>query len=229
MLTLYTAIGYLKMTKNGEGIPTPAIMNNGQECRLSEHELAIWSCLAFQILHAHELEPLYAKYRTAMKHPDAQTFAGSLNRLLLRGLVAKGTGLTGIDALYQLLGELYIHPVKDNWLIRLLTCLKLTFKGKLPFSSLASCFHKKPVPPLEKMVLKLSARVPLSTAELLSCFEHNINKSGKLLEALDTLYDNDSVTYQTLAEDAQIHHLQLPVLQAVGNLYLNQQILFQHK
>ena len=229
MLTLYTTVGYLKMTKTAEGIPTPAIINNGQEYRLSEHELTIWSCLAFQILHAHELEQLYAKYRSGMKHPDAQTFAGSLNRLLLRGLIVKGTGLTGIDALYQLLGELYIHPVKDSCIIRLFTSLKLSFTGKLPLTALPRCFHKRAIPPLEKMVLKLSARVPLSTAELLSCFDNKIHKPGKLLDALDELYNNECVTYRTLAEDAQIHHLQLPVLQAIGNLYLNRQILFQHK
>lgn len=228
MLTLYTSVGYLKMTKTTEGILTPAIINNGQEYRLSEHELTIWSCLAFRILHAHELEQLYVKYQADMKHPDAQTFAGSLNRLLLRGLIAKGTGLTGIDALYQLLGELYIHPVKDSRIIHLLTSLKLFFTGKLPLSALPRCFQRRDTPPLEKMILRLSAQVPLSTAELLSCFNNTLKKE-KLLDALDELYNDDSVTYQTLAENAQIHHLQLPVLQAIGNLYLNRQILFQQK
>ena len=50
MLTLYTAIGSLKIKRDEMGNPVPVVINNQQEYGLSEHELVLWSCLAFQIL-----------------------------------------------------------------------------------------------------------------------------------------------------------------------------------
>ena len=60
MLTLYTAIGRLKIKKDEMGNPLPVVINNRQEYGLSEHELVLWSCLAFQILQIYELERAYA-------------------------------------------------------------------------------------------------------------------------------------------------------------------------
>ena len=41
MLTLYTAIGTLKMNRDAMGKPVPAVINNHQEYGLSEHELIL--------------------------------------------------------------------------------------------------------------------------------------------------------------------------------------------
>ena len=46
-------------------------------------------------------------------------------------------------------------------------------------------------------------------------------------DILTQLYDGTKDTYLTLADQTQILHIQYPVLQAVGNLYLNKQISFQ--
>lgn len=227
MLTLYTAVGYLKITHHTDGTPYPVIINNGREHSLSEHEMAIWSSLAFQILQVHELEDRYKTYKASMKHPDAVTFAHSLNRLLLRELITMGTGFTGIDALYQLLGELYIHPVKDTPVIRLFSSIRLFLSGKIQLPDLNHTLKKEKRNALEKTILKLSEKVSLSTAELLSCMELGITDAAKLTQSLDDMYDNDSTTCSTVAEEVQIHRLQLPALQAIGNLYLQKQILFQ--
>ena len=50
MLTLYTAVGTLKFQKTTGGKSIPLVINNGQEYGLSDDELLLWSCLAFQIL-----------------------------------------------------------------------------------------------------------------------------------------------------------------------------------
>lgn len=50
MLTLYTAVGTLKFQKTTGGKSIPLVINDGQEYGLSDDELLLWSCLAFQIL-----------------------------------------------------------------------------------------------------------------------------------------------------------------------------------
>ena len=49
----------------------------------------------------------------------------------------------------------------------------------------------------------------------------------KETDILEKLYTAPEDTCRTLADTVQITHTQYPVLQAVSNLYLNQQILFQ--
>ena len=131
MLTLYTAIGNLKIKRDEMGNPVPAVINNRQAYGLSEHELVLWSCLAFQILQIYELEKAYTKRLADSGRPEGLSFSHYLNRLLLRGLIVKGDGLTGVDALYRLLGKLHIQPVADRFPVRLFTCLQLYLEGKI--------------------------------------------------------------------------------------------------
>lgn len=226
MLTLYTAIGTLKINRDALEKPVPVVINNHQEYSLSEHELVLWSCLAFQILQIYELEKAYNIRLEDSGYPEGLSFSHYLNRLLLRGLIVKGDGLTGVDALYRLLGKLHIHPVTDRFSIRLFTCIQLYLEGKIKLSDFGRYLKKEKYEPMEEVVLELVKAANLTTAELLACVE----QGAKVKNADDTwnqLYEHSDATYETLAEDAQLLHIQYPVLQAVGNLYLNKQISFQ--
>ena len=110
MLTLYTAVGTLKFQKTTGGKSIPLVINDGQEYGLSDDELLLWSCLAFQILTLHELQDAYTLRQIQKEGPKGLSFQHYLNRLSLRGLVVSGIGLTGVDALYRLLGSLTIIP-----------------------------------------------------------------------------------------------------------------------
>ena len=79
---------------------------------------------------------------------------------------------------------------------------------------------------IEKTVLKLTQTVSLTTAELVTCVDRKKNLKRDS-DVLAQLYDDTEDTYQTLADQAQILHIQYPILQAIGNLYLNKQISFQ--
>ncbi len=226
MLTLYTAIGTLKMNRDAMGKPVPAVINNHQEYGLSEHELILWSCLAFQILQIYELEKAYALRLKDSGRPEGLSFSHYLNRLLLRGLIVKGDGLTGVDTLYRLLGKLHIQPVADRFPIRFFTCIQLYLEGKIKISDFGKYLKKEKYEPMEEAVLELTKAANLTTAELLACVE----QGAKVKNADDTwnlLYEHSDATYETLADEAQLLHIQYPVLQAVGNLYLNKQISFQ--
>ena len=95
MLTLYTAVGTLKFQKTTGGKSIPLVINDGQEYGLSDDELLLWSCLAFQILTLHELQDAYTLRQIQKEGPKGLSFQHYLNRLSLRGLVVSGIGLTG--------------------------------------------------------------------------------------------------------------------------------------
>lgn len=225
MLTLYTAIGHLKLKKNENGNLVPMIVNGTQEYGMSEHEMVLWSCLAFQILNFHELESAYAARLQKINATEGMPFSHYLNRLLLRGLIAKGEALTAVDALYRLLGELQIHLIDDRFPIRLFSCIQLLLEGKIKCRDLGKYLKKEKNNPIEETVLELAQTVPLTTAELVTCVDKG-NQIRNKSDVLNMLYDDPETTYLTLAEDAQLQHTQYPVLQAIGNLYLNKQISF---
>ncbi len=226
MMTLYTAIGNLKIKRDEMGNPVPVVINNRQEYGLSEHELILWSCLAFQILQIYELEKTYAKRLTDSGRPEGLSFSHYLNRLLLRGLIVKGDGLTGVDALYRLLGKLHIQPTAHRFSVRLFTCIQLYLEGKIKLHDFRRYLKKEKCEPMEETVLELAKATDLTTAELLACVEQGISaKSTK--EVWNLLYEDTDATYESLVDEAQLLHIQYPVLQAIGSLYLNKQISFQ--
>lgn len=226
MLTLYTAIGHLKFQKNTDQTTTPLVINQNQEYGLTHEELLLWSCLAFQILQIHELEDAYMQRKNACGTEDTASFAHTLNRLMLRGLIAKGDGMTGVDALYRLLGELYITPVESRFSTRLFSCIHLYLTGSIKKKEFGQYLKKTYYTPMEETILKLARAVPLSTAELVTCVKNNLHVQSNQ-DVMDALYQDSDMTCKTLAEDVALNHIHYPVLQAIGNLYLNKQILFQ--
>ena len=225
MLTLYTAVGTLKFQKTTGGKSIPLVINDGQEYGLSDDELLLWSCLAFQILTLHELQDAYTLRQIQKEGPKGLSFQHYLNRLSLRGLVVSGIGLTGVDALYRLLGSLTIIPLKDTFPIRLFGCVQLYLEGTIGAKEFGRYLKKKPSSPMEDTILKLADKVSLTTAELVTSMEQEkvIHNESDIM---DELYTEPETTYQTLVDDVQIHHTQYPVLQAIANLYLNKQITF---
>ena len=207
MLTLYTAVGTLKFQKTTGGKSIPLVINDGQEYGLSDDELLLWSCLAFQILTLHELQDAYTLRQIQKEGPKGLSFQHYLNRLSLRGLVVSGIGLTGVDALYRLLGSLTIIPLKDTFPIRLFGCVQLYLEGTIGAKEFGRYLKKKPSSPMEDTILKLADKVSLTTAELVTSMEQEkvIHNESDIM---DELYTEPETTYQTLVDDVQIHHTQ---------------------
>lgn len=226
MLTLYTAVGSLKFEKvNGK--PVPYIINNQKEYGMCKEELLVWSCLSFQILTYPELERLFAKNCADTGLSLVLPLSHYLNRLLLRGLLVKGMGISAVDALYRLLGTLTITPVEDRFLPRFFSIFLLYFKGQVQLKEVPRLLRKTECTPTEREVLALARKVPLSTAELLLSMERGV-LIQKEEDILEKLYLSPEDTCNTLTDAVQITHAQYPILQAVSNLYLNQKILFQN-
>ena len=225
MIALYTAIGHLELKKNQDGNTMPTIINGHQIYGMSDHEIVLWSCLAFQILNIHELKAAYELRLQKSDISEGAPFEYYLNRLLFRGLIAKGESVTAVDALYRLLGVLQIYPVDESFLVRLFSCIFLCLKGKLKFKEIIKYLKEEKLTPVEDTVLALTSRTILTTAELITCIDKGIHISSEA-DMLHTLYTDSKTTYSSLAKDVQIHHIQYPVLQAIGNLYLNKKIAF---
>ncbi|MCQ4983426.1 MULTISPECIES: cell division protein [Lachnospiraceae] len=223
MLTLYTSIGRLTKQKLQNGTELPVILMGGQEHALAPHEFMLWSSLAFQILTQEEAQSLYQKQISEYSLAETPDFSYILRRLLVRGLVIQGGGVTGVDALYRLFGHLHIVPIKVSSFARFFACLRAWVYGYMPLSMLLRSLKKPACTPLESLILRISEELSFSISELLGYMEHSSEMPSQA--ALDSI--TDDLKLDELAEQAAVHHFQLPVLQGIANLYLKKQILLE--
>lgn len=223
MITLYTSIGTYRLEKTG----LPVVVSGGHVCALSPHELILWSSLAFRILTYEELRKEFYEKERELHILGELDFDHYLNRLIMRGLVASGRDYTGIDALYDLLGHLYVQSVPNSILVKTVSFLKLFLSGRLPFQKAALVFHKVRLEPMERQVASLVRHQMLSTAELILCLEKRTTQLKSVRQLMDCVYDKEDSDCESIITDCRVCSFRQPVLAAVSNLYFKQQIMFQ--
>lgn len=223
MMTLYTAIGTYRLAQNG----LPLVTTGGRDCAMDTHELLLWSSLAFRILTYQELRAEFYEKEKELHILGELDFDHYLNRLIMRRLVASGKDCTGVDALYDLLGHLYIQPVPDSILVKAVSFLKLFLGRKLPLQKAVSVFHTEKLEPMEKQVMALLRHEMLSTAELIQCTEKGKKRLKDSNDLMDCLYREGDCDCESIVTDCRVSETRFPVLTAIANLYFKQRITFQ--
>ncbi len=223
---LYTAIGHFRRKNTVEG-SYPVIIIDQQEYMVDIQEMILWTCLNWRFLTLEQLRQHYEQKIQSLDSVPSRPFEECVARLVTRGLSASGAGNTSIDALYDLLGDLYVVPVSSSVLLRVWAFLKLTLHDHIPVSKAGRLFQTDRPSLEERRVLTLSRQALLSTAELIKCVEtktYDVSTSDKLLSAL---YDDTETTSRNISSLMRDKPSTMPVLVAISNLYLRQQIIFQ--
>lgn len=223
MLTLYTAIGNYRLTEKG----LPLVTAGGRDCALDAHELLLWSSLAFRILTYQELRAEFYEKERELHILGELDFDHYLNRLIMRRLVASGKDCTGVDALYDLPGHLYVQPAPNSILVKTFSFFKLLLGRKLPLRKSLMVFQSEKLEPMEKQVMALLRHQMLSTAELIGCTENGKRRLKNNNELMECLYHDETTDCDNIVTDCRTSETRFPVLTAVANLYLKQQITFQ--
>lgn len=222
--TFYTAVGHFRRKTDDSGHTYPVILVNQAEYRVDMQEMAVWTVLNWRFLRLEQIEIKYGQLAVDLS-PARQTLETCLNRLEMRGLIARGVGGTDFEALYELLGELYVVPVAESLSLRLVTFGKLLLDG-VPFSKARQLFRKDGPSQREAQVLALSQQALLSTAELIKCAEVGTTDVSTDEKLMDALIDNDCTTSDSIAFEMLESEHCVPVTMAVANLYLRKQIVF---
>lgn len=222
----FTAIGHFQRRATAEG-SYPVIVINGQEYKADLQEMVIWTCLNWRLLSMEQLRNLYLQKAEDLSLQTQRSFEDCLARLVTRGLAASGTGDSDYDALYDLLAGLFVVPVSSSIPLRALAFVKLTIRDHVPLSKARRLFQADHPSSEELRILELSKQALLSTAELIKCVEagiYDVSSDDKLLTAL---YDDMDTTSRNIIYLMRGKPSARPVVSAVANLYLRQQIIFQ--
>ena len=223
--TYYTAAGHFRRKTDGQGRSYPVILVNQEENMVDVQEMAVWSILNWRFLRLEQIEVEYS--RMAQELPPARrTIETCLNRLEVRGLIARGSGDSDIEALYDLLGELCIVPVSERLSLRMAAFGKLLLDG-VPFSKAKQLFQKDRPNGQEAWVMALSRQAPLSTAELIKCAEAGATDVSTEEKLMAVLIDDDYTSGSSIAFEMLEAKNRVPVTMVVANLYLRKQIIFE--
>ena len=224
---LYTAVGKFHIKGSVGGMRCPLVTLGGREFILDMQEMTLWTILNWRILTEEEIYLLYEKKVQETGFLSSRSAEECVRRLVQRGLIAKGIGNTGPDALYDLLSELYVIPISENLFLRVLSFIRLTFFSRIPYSVTKRIFSKDKRSDSEKKVMRLANQAVLSTAEIIKCIDQNVLTFATDEDLLDVLYHDDYTTSDNIAYSVRFLPQCRPVITSVANLYLRKQIIFE--
>lgn len=227
MKMLYTAVGIFKLKNQGKNNVYPTVILSGNECRLDVQEMMIWSALNWRITDDKQLHTYYSEQEKKSGVVFSRSYTDTLNRLIVRGLVACGRGENGEEALYDLISGLYIIPLYQSPFIRIISFLRMVFIFKLPYEKAKVLFERDKKNKNERRIMKLAFSAPMSTAEIVKCIDKNIDFILNEDDVVEFLYDDKFTTSENIAESVRGLSSVRTVLTAVSNLYLRRQILFE--
>jgi len=226
MITYYTSMGRMT-TKKENGITVPCIIVEDREYRLTVEELIIWGSLHWKFLNKKDLEREFNRRKDNARIFNDVSFEDTLNRLITRTVVSSGTNYLAADALYELVGDLKIRPVRIDPRDRFKSSVYMYFNKGVPLTQCIKHFFGAVLSKNEKHILNLSKKVGVSTAEIIKCGELKIQNIETEDELMDKLYSDEKTDYITINSDSRFSKLRVDVLQSVANLYLKKQIIFE--
>lgn len=227
MKTLYTAVGIFKLKNQGKNNVYPTVILSGNECKLDVQEMMIWSALNWRITDDKQLHTYYSEQEKKSGVVFSRSYTDTLNRLIVRGLVASGCGENSEEALYDLISGLYIIPLYQSPVIRIISFLRMVFIFKLPYEKAKVLFERDKKNKNERRIMQLAFSAPMSTAEIVKCIDKNIDFILNEDDVVEFLYDDKFTTSENIAESVRGLSSVRTVLTAVSNLYLRRQILFE--
>lgn len=225
--TYYTAVGHFRRETNANGQSHPVILINRKEYLVDIQEMAVWTALNWQVLSFERLEKEYDRLSWECGVQPRRTLHNCLHRLMTRGLVASGAGDTDFEALYNLIGSLYVAPLSESLPLRMATFVKLVICRGIPISHAMELFRKDRPNAVEARVMALARQELLSTAELVKCEELGIKDVSTSEKLMTALYNDDDSTSDNMPTRMQTSKCVESVTMAIANLYLRKQIIFE--
>ena len=139
MVTFYVAIG--RVSNLWQNSYIPQMTRRGEICELDSPEFIVWSSVIWNIYQYEELKKVFKKRCEEIGIVPDFEFDYYLQRLEFRQLIKAGRGCTAITALYSLLLDLYICPIKGGFIENVIAFFRLLVR-KIPFSVAKRVFDK---------------------------------------------------------------------------------------
>ena len=227
MMTFYAAAGSYQI-RNEDGKKMPYIMRLGKLQPVSIPEFSIWSMLLWNVMTHEELRKKYFEAMEDVKLAPSG-FEKALEMLEKRNLIIEGVGYTGADALYNMLYDTYVIPLRGMpGPRRILNIAKLLKQGKVNIFEAVYLLQPEKSSEAEQRIMKLVTQTPLSVPELVRCFENDVRDVSSADKVISAIYTEESDNQARLNNASGLSDYRQKVLEATANLYLTRQVILEH-
>jgi len=225
-LKLFTAAGRFVHKRDSEGQAYPVIILGSREYLVDPQEFMIWINSNWRICRWEEIGKYYAASAAEAGYHNDRSWQDCTNRLLVRGLLVYGTGETKYDALYDLLSSMYIIPARGRIILRLYVVTKLALQRRASFGTAKRLFRTFSHTQSEKQILKLAKQALISTAEVICCMEKGIKNIRNEYGLIDAVYTDSETNSDNISQTVKSYRCCQDALEAIANLYVSQQLIF---
>lgn len=227
MMTFYAAAGSYHIREE-DGKKMPYIMHLGKLQPVSVPEFYVWSMLLWEVMTYDELRRKFID-RLDRTELSLDTMENALNMLVKRKLILTGIGYTGLDAIYNMLSDVFIHPVRGLYGTRRLSNIaKLLKSKKITVCDAIYLLQPDRVSDGERRIMKLIRQTPLNVGELVRCFENGVKDVSTADKVIAAIYTDESDTQARINNASSQSDYRREVLEATANLYLTRQVILEH-
>ena len=204
----------------------PLVVLDGEEKALSHVEFILWTSLHWNVMNK---ESLNAEFGRRMKkyglYGDV-SFEKTLARLKTRGLVASKSDYLAADALYNLLKDLYVVPLGAVSTFKKAMIFGFMLIGGIPLDKCREVMADFDIKGLEKQIVGFSKRIKVSGAELIRISDKGLWDIKSEDDIVPLAYDEHE-DIDALGNYTRFSKDKTEVLEAIVNLYLKKQIVFE--
>ena len=204
----------------------PLVVLDGETKALTKAEFILWTSLHWNILNKDSLKKEFNRRMKKYGLYGDVSFEQTLARLETRGLVASKSDYLAVDALYNLVKDLYVVPLGTVNVIKKAFMFGLMLIKGVPYEKCVETIENFNLKGLEKQIVSFSKRLKVSGAELIRISDKNL-WDIKSEETIVPLAYAEDENMDTLGNDARFSKDKTKVLEAIVNLYLKKQIVFE--
>ena len=193
---------------------------------LSQLEFILWTSLHWNVMNKESLKTEFDRRMRKYHLNEDVSFEQTLNRLKTRGLIAGKSDYLAVDALYNLVKDLYVVPLGTVNVFKKKMMFGVMLINGVPFDKCREAMCDFELKGLEKQIVGFSKRLKVSGAELIRIIDKDLWNIKSEDDIVPLAYE-DNEDMNSLANFTRFSKDKTKVLEAIVNLYLKKQIVFE--
>lgn len=209
--------------RNGE----PYVVADVDTKALSLSEFVLWTSLHWNVMNKESLKAEFDRRMKKYHMCGDVSFEQTLNRLKTRGLIVSKSDYLAVDALYNLVKNLYVVPLGTvNRFKRVIMFSYMFFIKGIPLDECREIMEDFNINDLEKQIVSFSKRFKVSSAELIRISDKDLWDIKSEDDIVPLAYEKNE-DMDSLGNFTRFSKDKTKVLEAIVNLYLKKQIIFK--
>ena len=204
----------------------PLVVADGETKALSQAEFILWTSLHWNVMNKESLKAEFDKRMKKYGLYSDVSFELILNRLKTRGLIAGKSDYLAVDTLYNLVKDLYVVPLGTVNVFKKAMMFGVMLINGVPFDKCREAMDDFNLNCIEKQIVGFSKRVKVSGAELIRISDKDLWEIKSEKDIVPLAYEEHE-DMESIGNFTRFSKDKNKVLEAIVNLYLKKQIVFE--